>query len=110
MPRPGDILKVPASLLDEHTCFTIVMPGRLDWDVGVSLKRNFPLWPVLETLNSENLLTVAEIAAAPLGKVAFLSRNPSILVRFSVCIGCRILRLTLHLLSGPFSHVLRGCT
>lgn len=90
MPRPGDILKVPASLLDEHTCFTIVMPGRLDWDVGVSLKRNFPLWPVLETLNSENLLTVAELAAAPLGKVAFLSRNPSILVRLSICIGCRI--------------------
>ncbi|BGP52921.1 hypothetical protein JCM8202v2_000478 [Rhodotorula sphaerocarpa] len=79
MPRPGDILKVPASLPDEHTCFTIVMPGRLDWDVGVALKRNFPLWPVLETLNSENLLTVAELAAAPLGKVAFLSRNPSIL-------------------------------
>ncbi|GAA5980554.1 hypothetical protein JCM10908_001689 [Rhodotorula pacifica] len=80
-PRPGEALRVPVSILPEHsnTFFRTTMPGSIDWISGGVLHRNFPVWPIFKTLHGDNLLSIAELALAPLGKIVFLSRHPFML-------------------------------
>jgi len=56
------------------------MPGKIDWSTAVAAS-NYPLWPVFKALHADNLLTIAELALAPLGRVVFLSRHQIMLVR-----------------------------
>ncbi|KPV78492.1 uncharacterized protein RHOBADRAFT_10654 [Rhodotorula graminis WP1] len=69
------------------------MPGKIDWSTAV-VASNYPLWPVFKALHADNLLTVAELALAPLGRVVFLSRHQIMLVRPT---------LSLSTLSRPIS-------
>ncbi|GJN91622.1 hypothetical protein Rhopal_004645-T1 [Rhodotorula paludigena] len=77
VPRPGEVIRVPVSVAEEQkdTFFSAVMPGEIDWTTGVPCSRNFPLWPVFKCLHADNLLTIAELALAPLGRILFLSKH-----------------------------------
>ncbi|GAA5850170.1 hypothetical protein JCM8547_001029 [Rhodosporidiobolus lusitaniae] len=80
-PRPGETVKVPVSIGEKHknTFFVATIPGELDWSSGLPVRQNFPLWPIFQALHVDNLLTIAELALAPLGKVLFTSRYPLML-------------------------------
>lgn len=41
---------------------------------------NFPTWPLFKTLHVDNILSAAEIALAPSGRVLFVSKHPTMLV------------------------------
>ncbi|GAA5887585.1 hypothetical protein JCM6882_001460 [Rhodosporidiobolus microsporus] len=76
-PRQGEEVRLPVSVGEKQrdTFFVATMPGEIDWVTGTSLQHDFPLWPVFQALHADNLLTIAELALAPLGRVIFLSRN-----------------------------------
>ncbi|BGP36727.1 hypothetical protein JCM10449v2_000629 [Rhodotorula kratochvilovae] len=82
-PLPGETLKVPVSVADEQreTFFVATMPGDVDWSTTVTRRRNFPLWPVFKALHADNLLTIAELALAPLGRIVFMSEHRIMLAR-----------------------------
>jgi len=69
------------------------MPGKIDWSTTVTAS-NYPMWPVFKALHADNLLTVAELALAPLGRVVFISRHRIMLVRRSFLPG--VARLVAH--------------
>ncbi|GAA6050479.1 hypothetical protein JCM3770_002616 [Rhodotorula araucariae] len=76
-PQPGELLKLPVSAADEpwETFFIATMPGDVDWFTSVTRGRNYPLWPVFKALHADNLLTIAELALAPFGKIVFTSEH-----------------------------------
>jgi len=55
------------------------VPGDLDWS-----SRNFPTWPLFKALHADNILSIAELALAPLGRILFISRQTVMLVRSMV--------------------------
>jgi len=57
--------------LDEQT-----VPGDLDWS-----SHKFPTWPLFKALHADNILSIAELALAPLGRILFVSRHTIMLVR-----------------------------
>ncbi|GEM06406.1 DENN domain protein [Rhodotorula toruloides] len=80
-PRPGERIVVPISLEEEHkeTSFVVTMPGEIDWATGSLHQLHLPIWPVFKTLHLDNMLTIAELALAPSGKIAFISRHDLLL-------------------------------
>ncbi|BGP12761.1 hypothetical protein JCM10213v2_000678 [Rhodosporidiobolus nylandii] len=75
-PKPGEkvVLPVSAASNKTDTFFVATMPGKINWR-SASLGHNFPLWPLFASLHADNLLTIAELALAPFGRVLFVSRN-----------------------------------
>ncbi|GAA5913516.1 hypothetical protein JCM8208_000697 [Rhodotorula glutinis] len=73
---PGETIRMPVGVEREQreTFFVANMPGKIDWSTAVAAS-NYPLWPVFKALHADNLLTIAELALAPLGRVIFLSRH-----------------------------------
>ncbi|BGP28915.1 hypothetical protein JCM10296v2_000651 [Rhodotorula toruloides] len=80
-PRAGERIVVPISLEEEHedTTFVAVMPGEIDWATGSLRQLHLPIWPVFKALHLDNILTIAELALAPFGKIAFVSRHDLLL-------------------------------
>ncbi|BGO96699.1 hypothetical protein JCM10021v2_000333 [Rhodotorula toruloides] len=80
-PRAGERIVVPISLEEEHedTTFVAVMPGQIDWATGSLRQLHLPIWPVFKALHLDNMLTIAELALAPFGKMAFVSRHDLLL-------------------------------
>ncbi|GAA6001867.1 hypothetical protein JCM10207_002357 [Rhodosporidiobolus poonsookiae] len=76
-PRPGEKASLPVSVGEKQTdtFFVATMPGEIDWTTGAPLQHDFPVWPVFRALHADNLLTIAELALAPLGRIIFISRN-----------------------------------
>ncbi|GAA5949535.1 hypothetical protein JCM3765_002695 [Sporobolomyces pararoseus] len=76
LPRVGEKLEIPASVSNPRleTRFVSVVPGDLHWSIP-----NFPTWPFFQALHSDNILTIAELALAPLGRVLFVSEYPIML-------------------------------
>ncbi|GAA5980229.1 hypothetical protein JCM11641_005513 [Rhodosporidiobolus odoratus] len=75
-PRPRERVILPVSAAEDRgdTFFVATMPGSIDWSTKATL-RDFPLWPIFKALHADNLLTIAELALAPHGRVLFLSRH-----------------------------------
>ncbi|GAA5832149.1 hypothetical protein JCM11251_004256 [Rhodosporidiobolus azoricus] len=73
-PRAGEEVRLPVSVGEKqsNTFFVATMPGGFDWATGTS---PFPVWPIFQALHADNLLTIAELALAPLGRIVFLSRH-----------------------------------
>ncbi|KAM0755981.1 hypothetical protein T439DRAFT_351711 [Meredithblackwellia eburnea MCA 4105] len=80
-PRPGELVRLPvsASQAQANTHFIARMPGRVDWAIGARASVDFLFWPVFRALDADNLLTIAEAALAPLGRVLFISNYPVML-------------------------------
>ncbi|SCV71006.1 BQ2448_3768 [Microbotryum intermedium] len=81
-PRVGEQIRVPVSVATakaQNTYFVATMPGTLDWKTGGSLDHNFIMFPIFKCLHADNLLTIAEIALSPLGRVLFVSAHPIML-------------------------------
>ncbi|BGP04842.1 hypothetical protein JCM10049v2_000644 [Rhodotorula toruloides] len=80
-PRAGERIVVPISLEEEHadTTFVANMPGEIDWATGSLRQLHLPIWPVFKALHLDNMLTIAELALAPFGKIAFVSRHDLLL-------------------------------
>ncbi|ORY73405.1 hypothetical protein BCR35DRAFT_354095 [Leucosporidium creatinivorum] len=91
-PRVGEKIKLPVSVSTARdTYFVATMPGKMDWSVGAE-EVNFAMWPVFKALHADNLLTIAEIALSPLGRVLFVSRH-SIMLGLAVSTFQHILEL-----------------
>ncbi|GAA5834372.1 hypothetical protein JCM9279_004298 [Rhodotorula babjevae] len=73
---PGDKIRIPFGVEQEQreTFFVTTMPGKIDWSTAVAAS-NYPLWPIFKALHADNLLTVAELALAPLGRIVFVNRH-----------------------------------
>ncbi|GAA5949132.1 hypothetical protein JCM21900_004872 [Sporobolomyces salmonicolor] len=91
-PRPGEKISVPVSVSDSQTStsFVAIMPGSLDWTTGSRLRHNVPTWPLFKALHPDNLLRMAELALAPLGRILLISRH-------SIMLGVATLTLQLIL-------------
>ncbi|GAA5826786.1 hypothetical protein JCM5353_003234 [Sporobolomyces roseus] len=72
LPRVGEELKIPVNVSHSEVSasFVAVVPGDLDWST-----HNFPTWPLFKALHADNLLSIAELALAPLGRILFISRH-----------------------------------
>ncbi|GAA5895118.1 hypothetical protein JCM5296_000885 [Sporobolomyces johnsonii] len=91
-PRPGEKISLPVSVSDSQTStsFVAIMPGSLDWTTGSWLHHNVPTWPLFKALHPDNLLSIAELALAPLGRILLISRH-------SIMLGVATLTLQLIL-------------
>ncbi|GAA6063842.1 hypothetical protein JCM10212_003589 [Sporobolomyces blumeae] len=82
LPRPGERVSLEISVLDPNqikAAFVATVPGSLDWSTGCRLHHDFPTWPLFQCLHSDNVITTAELALAPLGRVLFVSQHPIML-------------------------------
>ncbi|GAA5923028.1 uncharacterized protein JCM15063_003503 [Sporobolomyces koalae] len=101
LPHIGQRLEVPIDVSQSPTGAYLVttVAGELDCaDVA------FPTWPLFKALHSDNILSVAELALAPSGRILFVSEHPIML-----SIACMTLRLVLERrgwtgLVRPISH------
>ncbi|GAA5844578.1 hypothetical protein JCM3766R1_002666 [Sporobolomyces carnicolor] len=84
LPRVGDKLAVPVEVptSESETQFVAIVPG--DYDLSV---HNFPTWPLFKTLHVDNILSAAEIALAPSGRVLFVSKHPTMLSIATLTLG-----------------------
>ncbi|GAA6032712.1 hypothetical protein JCM8097_000754 [Rhodosporidiobolus ruineniae] len=79
--RAGEQVRVPCMAEKQsETYFVTTVPGAVDWSTGAAtVRHDLPLWPVFKALHADNLVTVAELALAPMGKVLFTSRSSLVL-------------------------------
>lgn len=72
--RPGAPIRVPTDH-ESDVKFVAEMPGKMDLKKQSFMKSNLAIWPLFACLSADTLLTVLELALAPLGRVVIISQH-----------------------------------